>query len=128
MASVIGPRRRRFWDENGFLIFPGFFDESEVTAVTATYDRVWKEMPSDVVVDDLVTNRRTRISELDDDERRHHFKINDLYVKEADLRNVVISDRLGMILEELLGDEPAICNTVNFDREASWPTISTRST
>lgn len=117
MTSVIGLRRRRFWDENGFLIFPGFFEESEVAAVTDTYDRVWKELPSHVVVDDLVTGARTYIADVDDDEsRRHNHKVNDLYLSEPELRNVAISERLGMILEELLGDEPTICNTLNFDK------------
>lgn len=116
MASVIGTRRRQFWDENGFLVFPGFFDEDEIGAVTGAYDRVWSELPSDVVIDDLVTNRRTWIDQLHEEERRHHFKVNDLYVREPALRNVVISERLGMILEELLGDEATICNTLNFDK------------
>lgn len=114
--SVIGSAQRKFWDDNGFLVLPGFFDEVEVDAVTGAYDRTWTELPDHVVVDDLVTGRRCHIADLDDDERRHHFKVNDLYLTEEAIRRVVISERLGMVLEELLGDEPSVCNTLNFDK------------
>jgi ectoine hydroxylase-related dioxygenase (phytanoyl-CoA dioxygenase family) len=52
---------------------------------------------------------------------RHHFKTNDLYLTEPAIREVALSERLGMILEELLGDEPTICNTLNFDRGSQQP-------
>ena len=114
--SVVGSQRKRFWEDNGFLVFPGFLSDEEVEAVQASADRVWREAPPYVVVDDLVTGRRCRINDLDDQERRHRFKTNDLYLTDQDLRRVALSDRLGMILEELLGDEPSICNTLHFDK------------
>lgn len=117
MTSVIGARRSRFWAENGFLVFPGFFDHDEVAAVQAAYDNTWARPQPWVVVDDLVTNRRTRITDLAEEQRgRRHFKVNDLYLSEPDLRLVALSYRVGAILEELLGDEPVICNTLNFDK------------
>jgi len=116
MKSIIGSKRTSFWQENGFLVFPGFFTEDEVDTVRDAYDRTWESTPSWVVVDDLVTNRRCHMSELDESERRHHFKVNDLYLTEVKLREVALSEKLGMVLEELLGDEPSICNTLNFDK------------
>lgn len=116
MASIIGSRRKAFWEDNGFLVLPGFFDEDECDTVASASDRVWRARPADVVVDDLVTNRRCRIAEVsDDDARTHRFKLNDLYLSDARLRGVAISERVGMVLEELLGDEPVACNTLNFD-------------
>ena len=116
MASVIGGRRKAFWDDNGFLVLPGFFTEEECDAVASASDRVWQARPADVVVDDLVTNRRSRITDVsDEDARNHRFKLNDLYLSDTRLRNVTISERVGMVLEELLGDEPVACNTLNFD-------------
>jgi ectoine hydroxylase-related dioxygenase (phytanoyl-CoA dioxygenase family) len=114
--SVVGSQRRRFWEENGFLVFPGFFSDEDVEAVKAGADRAWREAPPYVIVDDLVTGRRCRISALDEAERGHHFKTNDLYLTDEDLRTVALSERLGMVLEDLLGDEPSICNTLNFDK------------
>jgi ectoine hydroxylase-related dioxygenase (phytanoyl-CoA dioxygenase family) len=116
LLTVIGSTRRKFWDENGFLVLPGFFDESEVDAVRAVYDRTWEQLPPDVVVDDLVTGRRCYIADLDEEERRHNFKVNDLFLADETIRRVILSERVGMVLEELLGDEPAVCNTLNFDK------------
>ena len=114
--SVIGSKRGAFWEDNGFLVLPAFFSEEEISGVQAAYDRTWSVPPTDVVVDDLVTGRRCRIGDLDEVERGHHFKVNDLYLTEEAIRNVVLSERMGMVLEELLGDEPAICNTLSFDK------------
>lgn len=114
--SVIGTARRRFWDDYGFLVFRGFFSDEEVDAVRSAYDRTWESVPPWVVVDDLVTNRRCRMSDLSEAERRHNFKVNDLYMLEPDIRSVALSERVGLVLEELLGDEPTICNTLNFDK------------
>lgn len=114
--SAIGSVRRRFWDEHGFLVFPGFFSDEEVDTVRRVYDRAWEEARPWVVVDDLVTNRRCRIGDLSEGERRHNFKVNDLYLFEPDVRSVALSERMGLVLEELLGDEPVICNSSNFDK------------
>jgi len=116
MSSALGSTRRAFWNENGFLVLPGFVAEDELEAIENAYERAWTSMDSSVVVDDLVTNRRCRITDLSGEERRHNFKVNDLYLKHQDLREVALSERLGLVLEELLGDEPAVCNTLNFDK------------
>jgi ectoine hydroxylase-related dioxygenase (phytanoyl-CoA dioxygenase family) len=116
MSSVLGSRRQRFWSENGYLVLPGFFTEEETETVASASDRMWAARPDDVVVDDLVTNRRCRIREVSDDEHLgHRFKLNDLYLADTGLRQVALSQRVGMVLEELLGDEPVLCNTLNFD-------------
>jgi phytanoyl-CoA hydroxylase len=120
-TSVIGSLRKQFWQDNGFLVFPGFCSHEEVAAISEAYDRTWRDQPPWVVVDDLVTGRRCRIRDLGEDERRHHFKINDMYLTEPALRSVILSERLTMILEELLGDEPAVCNTLNFDKGSQQP-------
>jgi ectoine hydroxylase-related dioxygenase (phytanoyl-CoA dioxygenase family) len=116
MGSTIGSARRAFWDSNGYLVFPGFLDAAEVDVIEGAYSRAWTDMDPSVIVDDLVTNRRCRITDLDADERRHNFKVNDLYLIDKDLRQVALSARLGLILEDLLGDEPVVCNTLNFDK------------
>ena len=120
-TSAIGSMRKKFWQDNGFLVFPGFCSPEEIAAVSGAYDRTWNDQPPWVVVDDLVTGRRCRIGDLGDAERRHHFKVNDMYLTEPALRSVILSERLTMILEELLGDEPAVCNTLNFDKGSQQP-------
>lgn len=121
MASVVGTQRKSFWDDYGFLVIPGFFDDAEVAAVQAVYDSVWERLPLEVVVDDLGTGRRSRINDLAGSEQHDMFKVNDLYLSEPSLRNVVLSDRLGMVLAELLDDEPTICNSLNFTKGSQQP-------
>jgi ectoine hydroxylase-related dioxygenase (phytanoyl-CoA dioxygenase family) len=116
MASVLGQKRKSFWQENGFLVLPGFFDEHEIETVATAVRQVWRTLPDDVVVDDLVTNRRCRISKLSDAEKEHWFKVNDLYLTDQAVREVALSERLGMVLSELLEDQPVMCNTLNFDK------------
>ena len=116
MTSAIGSTRRRFWLDNGFLVFPGFFTGDEVELVTAAHRAAWSVPRPWVVVDDLVTNERIRITDVEPERRRHHFKTNDLYLTDPDVRMVALSHRLGIILEELLGDEPVLCNSLNFER------------
>jgi phytanoyl-CoA hydroxylase len=114
--SIIGQRRRRFWNDNGFLVLPGFFDEHEITAVNTAVERAWHDSPDDVIVDDLVTNRRCRIARLSPEEKQHRFKINDLYLIDRGVREAVLSERVGMVLAELLEDHPVLINTLNFDK------------
>lgn len=116
MTSVIGEKRKRFWRDNGFLVISGFFDEHDVAAVDAATERAWRELPPDIVVDDLVTNRRCRISGLSAEEKQHRFKVNDLYLVDRGLREAALSERMGMVLAELLEDQPVMINTLNFDK------------
>jgi phytanoyl-CoA hydroxylase len=121
MTTVIGERRKAFWDRYGFLVLPGFFWDDEVIEVQRLYDQVWERCPPEVVVDDLATNRRLRISDAGGSLPHDYVKVNDLYLTEPALRSVVLSDRLGMVLGELLGDEPTICNSLNFSKGSQQP-------
>jgi hypothetical protein len=56
--------QRRFWDENGFLLLPRFFDEASLERVASSVEETWRRRPRSVVVDDLITSRRCRISEV----------------------------------------------------------------
>lgn len=114
MASFIGEARHRFWEENGFLVLPGFFTYEEVDTIRSAERRAWESLPPHVVVDDMDANRRCRIDQLSAEERSHRFKVNDLYLSDEGTRHVSLSRRVGMVLGELLGDQPVICNTLNF--------------
>jgi phytanoyl-CoA hydroxylase len=121
MTSIIGDHRKAFWDEFGFLVLPGFFDEEEIRTVEEIYDRVWLTLPSTVVVDDLDTGRRALLRDIGAVARHDRFKVNDLYLTEPRLRDVVLSERIGMVVGELLGDEPTICNSLNFAKGSQQP-------
>ena len=116
MVSILGQRRHQSWNDDGFLVLSGFCDEAALAALDAAHADAWDSNRADVVVDDLVTNERLRLSDVADSDRSHHFKVNDLFLTESGLHDIVLSERLGAVLSELLGDEPAICNTLNFSK------------
>lgn len=107
--------QRKFFRDCGFLVLPGFFTEDEVSWALSAYDQVWDELPSDVVVDSEATGRRVRIRDLTEKERKLPFKVNDLFLRDKDLREAIISERLGRILKELLHDDPVVINTLSVE-------------
>jgi ectoine hydroxylase-related dioxygenase (phytanoyl-CoA dioxygenase family) len=44
------------------------------------------------------------------------YKLNNLFLYDNSIRSVALSKRLKPIMEELLGKEPMICNSLNFER------------
>ena len=112
----LSAKQRREWDENGYLVIEGFFDESDMNAVESSLMRVWLERPANVTVDDLATNRRIRASHVADDELDHLFKVNDLYLIDPTVRRVISSKRVVAAVGELLGDVPVVCNTLSLEK------------
>ncbi len=113
---ALSDKQRRQWDDNGYLVIESFFDEHELTAVESSLQRVWLERPANVTVDDLVTTRRLRASQVSDDELDHMFKVIDLYLVDPSVRRAVSSQRVVAIVGELLGDIPVVCNTLNMEK------------
>lgn len=115
VMALLGSAQRRDFADNGFLIVPGFFEERELDAATDAYETVWRDLPSDVVVDFNATGRRTRAKDITREERRESIKVNDLYLRDHRLRQAVLSARLGAILGELFADEPVVVNTLSVE-------------
>src|SRR4051794_29499008 len=99
---MLSAKQREFWNENGFLVVPEFFDDDETDTIARSLDRSWIEPTSTMVVDDLVTGRRQRAIDVDDSDREHPFKVNDLYLELDEVRRICLSARVGAILTELL--------------------------
>jgi ectoine hydroxylase-related dioxygenase (phytanoyl-CoA dioxygenase family) len=112
----ISHKQRRQWDEHGYLIVEGFFDDHDVRAVESLLQRVWRDRPGNVTVDDLVTSQRIRASQVSDADLNHLFKVNDLYLIDPGIRRVISSKRVVSLLGELLGDVPVVCNTLNMEK------------
>lgn len=110
--------QRRFWEENGFLLLPRFFDEAALERVVSSVEETWRRRPRSVVVDDLVTSRRRRISEVSEQDRAHRFKLNDLYLEFQPLREVSLDRGLIALVQSLLGDAPVLCNTLNLQQSS----------
>jgi phytanoyl-CoA hydroxylase len=90
MTSILGQKRKAFWNENGFLVLPTFFYKDEVDAISAAVWRASRRQPGDAISDPHLTSRS--------------------------VREVALSEPLGMVLAELLQDQPVIYRTTHFER------------
>lgn len=113
--AVLTAAQRRDFAENGFVVIPGFFSDEEVSVARRAYGRVWEELPDDVVVDTEVSHRRVLARDLTAEERSQPFKVNDLFLTDESLRSVIISERVGAIIAEILEDTPVVCNTLSME-------------
>src|SRR5262245_9857154 len=95
------------WNNDGMLILEQFYGEDALNAVERTMREVWDRRDARVVVDDLVTNRRCLMSALNEEERTHRFKTNDLYLTEDAIRQLAMGQRMSAVISQLLG-EPAV--------------------
>lgn len=118
-ARVLTAEQRRFWDENGYLVLPGHFSKDHVAQVNAFLERLWD--PSmragrKTVVDVFIGTPRERRMHFRDapvDAKALSHKINDLFLEDDIIRQMVLEERLSAILGDLLDGAPLVCNTLN---------------
>lgn len=118
---VLTDEQRVFWDEHGYLILPGHFSRTEVDRVNEYIDKLWQESRAtrvEVVVDVFIgrpEERRCLLSEAPADARRAPHKLNNLYLASPFIREIVLEPRLALLIEDLLGAPPLVCNTLNLE-------------
>ncbi len=104
------------WNARGVLVLPRFHDDAAIVAVLADYRALWKDGRARVTVDDLVLGRRMRLRDVPAEARAsHRFKVNDLYLEQASIRRLALDERLVPLLQHLLGDRPALCNSLSLE-------------
>lgn len=110
------------WNARGVLILPRFHADAEIEAVRADYRALWHEGRARVTVDDMDTGRRMRMRDVSTDARKsHRFKVNDLYLEQASVRHLALNDRLVPMLTKLLGNRPALCNSLSLEYGSEQP-------
>ena len=113
---------RTQWEESGYVVLPAFFSEQQVEHIDQLIERAWRERrrPDNPIVIDILDgplrDRRMYFRDVPDDAKRYPTKINDLYLVDQDLRETVLDPRLVAILRDLMGGDPAVCNSLNFER------------
>lgn len=111
-----------FFAREGYAILPGFFPHAQVDAVLARIDAIKGARPRDVVIDLLDTGERTSLALLERSEvGTRRMKINDLYLAEEVVRELALAERIVPLLRQLLGEAPALCNSLYFDFGSAQP-------
>lgn len=118
-APEIAAARTTF-GRDGVLILRGFFAESEIAAAQAATDRVKRDRPLDVVIDNLHNGERTVLGLMSPARIAHdRMKINDLYLTVPEIRELALSPKLVPLLAALLGHPPALCNSLYLERSST---------
>ncbi|HJP99918.1 MAG TPA: phytanoyl-CoA dioxygenase family protein [Rhodanobacteraceae bacterium] len=110
------------WNTRGVLVLPGFYADAEIDVVLADYRALWNEGLARVTVDDMDLDRRMRLRDVSADARRsHRFKVNDLYLEQVSVRRLALGNRLVPLLQRLLGERPALCNSLSLEYGTEQP-------
>lgn len=110
------------WKARGVLVLPRFYTDAEVDAVLADYRALWHAGRAHVAVDDMDVGRRMRLCDVSTGARTsHRFKVNDLYLEQPSVRHLALNDRLVPLLQRLLGDRPAVCNSLSLEYGTEQP-------
>jgi phytanoyl-CoA hydroxylase len=118
---VLSAEQRAFWEANGFLVLPGHFSREQIAAVNSHIDQLWQESRGkrrETVVDIFIgtpREKRTRLSDAPLEARLTPHKLNDLYLESDVIRRIVLEERLGSVLEEVLEGPPLVCNSLNLE-------------
>lgn len=108
------------FERDGFVAVEGYFAHDRIDRAAAAFRRALRDRPREVVVDCLLSGRRSFWADAAHSETRH-FKFNDLYLMSGEIRDLALDCGLTSILADLLGDPAVLCNSLNFEKGSSQP-------
>ena len=118
--AVLSEEQRAFWEKNGYLILRGALSEADVDAVLAEVDRQWAEPDGNDHVVDVLTgphaNQTFKMLDIPPGSRQQVYKLNNLFARVDRIRQIAYTPNVKVAVAELLGGEPLICNSLNFER------------
>ncbi len=108
------------WESAGFLVLPGFFSPERIDAINRYCDDLWalaREAGRNTVVDVFIgtpNEQRIRMKDAPPEAAKSPHKVNDLYLEDERIRDLVLDSELAKKLRGLLGGDPMVCNTLSF--------------
>jgi len=109
------------WDDQGYLLLKGFYSSQEINQVNGLIEQLWnnrKKLDARYVIDIFVETedeRRVYFADAPKEARNKPYKLNDLYLSQDTVRQMIVGERLAPVLKELLQGSPMVCNTLNFE-------------
>jgi len=108
------------WGHDGFLVLANFLSPDEIAHVRGVVDDEWTNRAGDDHEIDMLTGphagRTFKMAQAPETARADAYKLNNLFGRRREIRQVALSPRLRPILAQLLAGEPLICNSLNFER------------
>lgn len=118
---TLSEQQRQDWDNDGYLLLKGFYSAERIGQINALIDRLWKQrrkLGPEYVIDIFVESpdeRRVYFADAPKNARKKPYKLNDLYLSQSEVRDLIVGQDLAPILQELLQGTPMVCNTLNFE-------------
>ncbi|GHA02120.1 hypothetical protein GCM10008090_09240 [Arenicella chitinivorans] len=118
---TLSEQQRQDWDKDGYLLLKRFYSTERINQINALIDHLWKQrrkLGAEYVIDIFVESpdeRRVYFADAPISARSKPYKLNDLYLSQADIRQLIIGQDLAPILQALLQGTPMVCNTLNFE-------------
>ncbi len=120
--NILTAEQRECWEQNGYLVLPGFVNSEKLLALNALVDQVWNERkrPENRLIIDMFigtpNERRAYFREAPEEARAVPYKLNDLFLESDLVRNLILDQTLSAVLDQLLDGEPIVCNSLTFER------------
>ena len=115
------------WNKEGFLILKNFFSYADLDQFTGESDlgitnntNTLKNITVDILEGESI-GKRKKLFKLNENEKHCSLKLNDLYLELESCRRICLSDKLCLILQELLCDYPVIINSLTFNKGSQQP-------
>ena len=123
---LLTKEQKNNWDKNGYLVLPGFFDESRIDQINNLIDEIWENRKFDdnpLVIDAYLKPRGKRMymRDVPDDARLQPYKLNDLFLESSLVQEIVLDLHLSQLLRELLEGSPLVCNSLTFEYGSQQP-------
>jgi hypothetical protein len=118
--TTLTDEQRRCWETGGFLHLRGAVPPADVEAIRAIVDDQWAQAAGNDHAVDILTGplggRAFTLAEVPAAARAEAYKLNNLFGRIAEVRRVALLPTLKPVLDELVGGEALICNSLNFER------------
>ncbi len=117
----LSTEQKQSWEDNGYVLLKNFYSNKDIEQINQLVDQLWVEregLGPEYVVDIFVgsdNEQRLRLAEAPADAREHPYKLNDLFLSQQKIRELVVGERLAPILGQLLNGFPMVCNSLNFE-------------
>jgi len=124
-AMALSDEQYRFWDDNGYLVLKGALDPDQVREILAMVDAEWTEREGNDHLVDILSGedawKSFQLNEARPEHRREVYKLNNLFLRRERLRRIALAPVIKDALHGILGGEPLICNSLNFERGSQQP-------
>jgi phytanoyl-CoA hydroxylase len=124
-AAALTPEQVQQWERDGFLVLRGALSPAEVARIRAVVDDEWRQAPGNDHEIDVLSGEHAfktfKMASAPRGARNEVYKLNNLFARRAEIRRAALSPKLRGALAQLLGGDPLICNSLNFERGSQQP-------